>query len=220
MKAYSKSRRIFCRNLLIGGTGAVLMSSCSVLNGRFLRGKPVLKFPENADEIVDFWEFFAEPDFTPDAAVKRLDLTGKPDEMKQSEDSVWATYPKQNDLIESVRIDAYKGQIDEMYINYSKPLQISLGRLEYLFGEPRNYGGPVGFISGLTMSFSEVAANRGPNSPSTPYYMGFGFEAKHVLPDGRTVMGTITVSADGDFSIEKGSKTRNVTSVEFTKYRN
>ena len=217
MNDRSGTRRAFCRDLAFGGLGLLAFSSCSVWTPRFLRGKPILKYPENADEIADFWEFFAEPTFNADAAVKGLNINGNPQEMNQGPDSVWTTYPKQNELISSVRIDTHKGEIDELYIDYVRPFPVSFGRLDYLFGEPRNYGGPVGYLSGASTLAFQALANRGPNSPRGPYFMSFGYSAKHQLSDGRLVKGRITVSADGDYKTDSGGM-RNVQMIEYTKY--
>lgn len=210
------TRRTFLQALVLGGAG--LISACSMMPRQFRLNKPVLKYPENADEIADFWDIFAEPGFNAEAAVKGLNITGQPEDLEQGGESVTSTYPKQNDLVSRVRIDQRNGEIDEMYLNYENPISVSLGRLEYLFGEPKNLGGPVGFLSMLDVSVP--VANRGPNPISRgPYYMQFGFDTRHTLPDGRLIKGRVGVSADGDYSLNVGSKTRNVNSIEFTKFR-
>lgn len=175
-----------------------------------------MRYPGNADEIADLWEFFADPGFSVDAAVKGLNITGKPDEeIQRGPDRVLTTYPKQSDLVGNVQIDAHNGDVDGLSVDYERPFAVSFGRLDYLFGEPKNYGGPVGFLSPLS-ALAFQAANRGPNSPSVPYYMHFRFEARHALPDGRLVKGSIELSADGPYETGSGG-TRNVQSVGYFK---
>ena len=205
------SRRNFCRAAGLGAAGLILSQmSCT-------GGQRVLKYPESADEIADFWAIYAEPGFNAEAAISGLHITGEPEKLEQPPDGVWVTYPKQNDLVREVRLALHKDLLEEIYIYYVKPIDISFRRLESLFGRSRNYGGPVGKISapGPMALLSNIDPSK--PRPSGPYYSGFGFEATHKRSDGSTVDGLITVSAD-DTSTSIVWGTKKVDWMRFSKF--
>jgi hypothetical protein len=150
------SRRAFCGNILAGGIGLAL-AACS-------KQKPVeippeaknyiFKYPENADEVFDFYMVFDDKGFNAGSAIERLKITGTPEKSPLLRGSR-ATYPAQNDLIKYVQLDIYDdGYLAELHLIYSRPIKVSFRRLKERFYTPSAPMPP-----GSVGSFSIYAAN-------------------------------------------------------------
>lgn len=205
------TRRMFCRDLALSSVAVLpaLLSSCSLI-----RGERKLKYPQSADEIDDFWHFYAEPAFNAQAAIDGLQISGTPEKTERA-DGFLAVYQRQNDLISMVQLAVHKDRLEEIYIYYDPPISISFSRLELLYGEPRNYGGPVGFLAAPVIIASNIDTTR--HRPSTPYFSAYGFEPHHTTVGGLRINGLITVSAaEGEAGWLSNSK--NVDWIRFSKF--
>lgn len=119
----SLSRRTFCQGFIFCPFGVVLLSACNV------QAKP-LKIPQNADEIADFLNAFSHKDFTEEELVKALGLTDK--RIRQAfNDSASIEFKVKDRSAEQVQLFVKKAVL-EVDIRYSKPISVSVSRLEAL----------------------------------------------------------------------------------------
>jgi hypothetical protein len=199
------SRRTFCGIATFGITGLLAGAACKT------RAK-VLKYPENAEEIADFFEFFTDPAFNVDAAIKGLNLTGDPRVFDA--DKTWrrSTYPKQNDLIRDIELDTDPVELTSIYIRYDRLVQVSLGRLEGLFGGSKNFGGQVGRLYSDRFLSTIQASNIDPSGPvrhGPPPITSYGFFPK---PRNKNVY-------DGDILISANITEDNIKKVDMIRFQ-
>jgi hypothetical protein len=205
------SRRIFCSRLLVGGA-ALILAACTRPGPEVNIPKRnyVFKYPENADEIADFFEIFSDRDFSADSAIQQLKITGKP-ENSNLPLGTRAIYPAQNDLIKSVQIDTQQGFLAGIRLFYTHPIEVSFGQLESRV-TPHYAPHPPGVVG----SISIYAANVEPpmRTEGTP---SNGRQVYSFSASGRTYMGRISVSAEADASGGQQTGTHSVWEVGFIK---
>ena len=194
----ANSRRAFLRLGAFGFVGATLASGC-------VPRQKVLKYPESAEEIADFFEFFTSPTFDVQAAIKGLNITGEPKVFDASANWRRSTYPKQNDLIRSIELGSDPTELTSMYIYYERPVTVSLGRLEGLCGKAKRHSNVlVGTIMPMISPVSIFLTNYNAPAPvrgGPPRTDSFGFFPK---PSNKTTFaGSILIDADFTEANEK-----------------
>lgn len=172
----------------------------------------VLKYPENAEEVADLFEFFTHRDFDFEKAKAGLKITGDPRSLDSS--STWRRtfFPKQNELIREIELGTSKGELSSIYIYYENAIEVSLRRLESLLGTAKRYDNHMVGKTDLAGSDSIAAfTNRMPNSPpdNRPRTTSFGFYPPEPLtPD----------SLKGSLLIRSNDTGDNVKRVTFLRY--
>jgi len=204
------SRRKFCHDILASGIG-LAFASCSKQEPAEILPEAknyIFKYPENADEIADFYLVFDQKTFDTGSAVERLKITGTPETSPLLRGSR-ATYPAQNDLIKFVQLDTYDdGYLAELHLIYSRPIRVSFDRLK-----ERLYTPSAPIPPGSVGSFSIYAANIEPpmrtlGTPSNGR-QDYSFKAPS--------LGRVAVSAQFDPSDTSDNGTRDVWEVGFIK---
>ena len=189
--AIVNSRRAFLRIAISGLVGATLAGGC-------VPRQKVLKYPESAEDIADFFEFFTAPTFDVQAAIKGLNITGEPEVFYSTPNWRRSTYKKQNDLIREIEFGTDPTELTSIYIYYDRPITVSLGRLEGLCGSAKRYGSvlvgtilpPISAVSLLYLNYDAPAPTR--NGP--PRTDSFGFFPK---PAAKTSFaGSILIQTD------------------------
>ena len=189
--AIVNSRRAFLRIAISGLVGATLALGCA-------SRQKVLKYPESAEDIADFFEFFTAPSFDVQAAIKGLNITGEPEVFYSTPNWRRSTYKKQNDLIREIEFGTDPTELTSIYIYYDRPITVSLGRLEGLCGSAKRYGSvlvgtilpPISAVSLLYLNYDAPAPTR--NGP--PRTDSFGFFPK---PAAKTSFaGSILIQTD------------------------
>ncbi len=195
---HATSRRAFLRLAAFGIVGATLTGACA-------SRQKVLKYPESAEDIADFFEFFTAPSFDVQAAIKGLNITGEPKVFDASANWRRSTYPKQNDLIREIELGTNPAELTSMYIYYERPITVSLGRLEGLCGSAKRYGSMVvGTIMPMMSAVSIFLTNYNAPAPTRngpPRTDSFGFFPKPA--DKTTFAGSILIDTDFTEANEK-----------------
>ena len=188
---HTGSRRDFLRLGALGIVGATLAGACA-------SRQKVLKYPESAEDIANFFEFFTAPTFDVQAAIKGLNITGEPEVFYSTPNWRRSTYKKQNDLIREIEFGTDPTELTSIYIYYDRPITVSLGRLEGLCGSAKRYGSvlvgtilpPISAVSLLYLNYDAPAPTR--NGP--PRTDSFGFFPK---PAAKTSFaGSILIQTD------------------------
>lgn len=195
---HANSRRAFLRLGAFGIVGATLAGGC-------IPRQKVLKYPESAEEIADFFEFFTAPSFDVQAAIKGLNITGEPKVFDASANWRRSTYPKQNDLVREIELDTDPIELTSIYIYYERPVTVSLGRLEGLCGTAKRHSNVlVGTIMPTMSAVSIFLTNYNAPAPTRngpPRTDSFGFFPKPA--DKTTFAGSILIDADFTEANEK-----------------
>lgn len=120
-------RREFC----IGLCGAITAAGAACRE-RVAR----LKVPENADECADLFRFFTDPAFGLEQARLGLGLTGEPRVLDDPRSRKVFTFEDQSELVESVDLHTTPDglKLTAIYIDYRRPVEVSLRRLESYLG--------------------------------------------------------------------------------------
>ena len=194
----ANSRRVFLRFAAFGVVGATLASGC-------VPRQKVLKYPESAEDIADFFEYFTAPTFDVQSALKGLNITGEPKVFDAGSSWRRSTYPKQNDLIREIELGTDPTELTSIYIYYERPITVSLGRLEGLCGSAKRYGGMVvGTIMPMVSAASFFLTNYNAPAPTRngpPRSDNFGFAPKPV--DKVSFEGRILIQTDFTDANEK-----------------
>lgn len=190
------SRRTFCGMALLAPAVLSIASSCE-------KRIKVFKYPENAEEIADFNEFFTAPDMTEAEIIKRLNITGEPKITDLPTGYGYKTFSQQSELISRVEFHTYKTELNGLWIKYAKPVPVSMGRLSGLLGAPAERGMVVGK---LEFDPRLVAANVAPGHTPRPLppETSFRYNPPSAYPPGEGFKGEITVDTDGIGSNIKG----------------
>ncbi len=125
------------REFLFGATAAGV--AFTVLGCRSSTREAVLKIPEDADGCVDLFKFFSDPALVFEQARTGLSLTGEPKILQSSERWRRHTFEDQKGFARSVELntttDEKHGEyLSDIYINYAKPVGISLSTMKANFG--------------------------------------------------------------------------------------
>ena len=195
------SRRLFCCGVGFG-MGSLLLVSCSRLERivRKVGGDHVFKYPENADQIADFWDVFADRNFNADKAINSLKLTGTPDtrELPKGSETV---YGSQNDLIQGVRFTVHDDRIVELHLTYARAVRVIVDDLSAHFPSAPRMPGTVGSIS-MPQTLALIAANTEPRvkmqgTPSNGR-LTYAVRAMHTTDNGPTTYGNIELTAEAN----------------------
>ena len=188
---HATSRRAFLRLGAFGLVGATLAGGC-------VPRQKVLKYPESAEDIADFFEFFTAPTFDVPAAIKGLNITGEPEVFYSTPNWRRSTYKKQNDLIRAIEFGTDSTELTSIYIYYDRPITVSLGRLEGLCGSAERLGSVLlGTILPIipALSFSYINSDApAPMRNGPPRTDSFGFFPKPA--DKTAFAGSILIETD------------------------
>ena len=145
-----------------------------------------LKVPESADECVDLFRFFTDPAFGLEQAKAGLNVTGEPRVLDDPKHRMLFTYENQSELVKSIGLqtnpDDGSGELrlEAIYINYRRPIDVSLSRLESYLGAfnhhpekvPEYVGLPVSMFSNLKPGQKERSRSSYSFFPDNPIAPG------------------------------------------------
>ena len=124
------------RDLFLGTMGAAVLALVKGCKSYV----PVLKVPENVDEIADLFRFFTRPDFELEQAKAGLGVTGEP---RIHDDPRWRkifTYEFPTGSVERIALQIggrdhrEAGRLNSISIDYRSPITVSLRHLESYLG--------------------------------------------------------------------------------------
>lgn len=187
-----QSRRAFCQSTVVGVLAIVTGISCD-------KRVKVFKYPENAEEIADFNEFFVAPDMTESELVRRLNITGTPKVSDAINGYGYKTWSQQNDLIKKVEFGYYNDGLNGLELQYANPVAVSMGRLAGLLGAPAPQGVYVGRNKTVPDALSVIAANvpSGQTPGPAPEQSSFRYRPKVSHPNNDGFGSEVTVDTDG-----------------------
>ena len=178
---------------------------------------PVLKVPENADEVADLFRFFTKPDFELEQAKVGLGVTGEP---RIHDDPRWRkifTYEFSTGYVERISLqiggrdhrDA--GRLNSISIDYRSPIPASLRRLERYFGAadirirkiPAPLSGPVSMFTNLMPGQKEKEIASYSFDPAEPIAEGHLKGALRVTCDHNNADNKALTSLDYTRKLEK-----------------
>ena len=166
-----------------------------------------LGYPENADQIAEFFDVFSNRGFTANDAIALFKITGKP-RTTDKPDGSSVVYPEQNALIKEVRIDSNKDGLTEIHLTYSHTIKVDFDNLKDRIA-PRYTAPPPGSVG-----FMSAAANMGPPPIFVSGTPSNGRQTYYFAASGRTYIGKVTISAEDDGS-NSSTGTKNVWEVSF-----
>lgn len=125
------------REFLIGATAAGI--AFTMFGCRIGSREAVLKIPEDAEECFDLFKFFTDPALGFEQAKTGLGLTGEPKILQSSPEWRRHTFENQKGFASSVGLntttDEEHGEyLSGIYINYGKPIGISLSTMKANLG--------------------------------------------------------------------------------------
>ena len=186
------SRRAFCHGSFMGALAILTGVSCE-------KRVKVFKYPENAEEIADFNEFFVASDMTESELISRLNITGTPKLSEPINPWMYKTWPQQNELIKKIVFNVDKDGLRGVDLSYGNPVAVSMGRLAGLLGSPAPQGVYVGENIKEPHTVSMIAANvpYGQTPGPTPKQTSFRYRPTVSHPSGDGFASEVTVHTDG-----------------------
>jgi hypothetical protein len=122
----------------------------------------VLRIPVDAADCLDLYTFFTDPKLTSDRVRSAFGLTGEPKVLKSSDTWTRNTFENQNGHAKSVELntsvdETYGEYFSGIYIDYTKPIGVSLSAMKGKLGVPteRTKKVPV-FGTHSTASFTNL----------------------------------------------------------------
>jgi hypothetical protein len=123
------------REFLYGAAAGVAFATFGC---RVASREAVLKIPEDAEECFHLFKFFTDPALGFEQARTGLGLTGEPKVLQSSPEWRRNTFENQNGSASSVQLntttDEHGEYLSGIYINYAKPIGISLSTMKANFG--------------------------------------------------------------------------------------
>ncbi|MEP7075280.1 MAG: hypothetical protein ABI878_05675 [Acidobacteriota bacterium] len=177
-------------------------------------GLTALGYPENSDQIAEFFYVFSNRDFTAADAVAQLRIVSKPRTTETPNGGISKVYPEQDALIKEVRIDSNKDGLMEIQLIYSHPIRVDFDHLKDRIAP--HYSAPPPGSVGFMSAQPSAAANMGP-----PPILVIGTPSNcrqtyYFAASGRTYIGRVTISAEDDGS-NSSTGTKNVWEVTFSR---
>jgi hypothetical protein len=206
------SRRIFCGGLFTGGMGLALAACTrqSTPPDEPSRRDYVFKYPENADEIADFFEVFSEKECNVESLIERLKITGRPQDSNRSLGTT-SMYPAQNDLIKNVRIDTQQGFLAGVRLFYNHSIAVSFDQVKTRI-TPQHASLPPGAVGSVSLYAANIEPPMRIEGTPSNGRQEYSFSAA-----GRVLIGRVSMSAEADNSGPSETGTHNVWEVEFIK---
>ncbi|MEP6848534.1 MAG: hypothetical protein ABI999_06740 [Acidobacteriota bacterium] len=173
-----------------------------------------LGYPEDTDQIAEFFYVFSNRDYTVADAVAQLRISGKPRTTEKPDGVTSSIYPEQGALIKEVRIDSNKDGLMEIRLTYSHTIKVDFDDLKDRIA-PRYSAPPPGSV-GFMSAQPSAAANMGPPPILVNGTPSNGRQTYYFAAGGRTYIGRVTISAEDDGS-NSSTGTKNVWEVTFSR---